>query len=651
MLLSLYRSAWTACVGLAATAALAGAAYYLEARDLDQASRQAADQQIDLVERSLRSARTESYAAGALIGGGSPTIAVVSDFLARLAGPRDVGSKWIWARVIPAGDVGALETSIQQESGNPAYRIHGIPAGHSFAAPVIFTSGTQPAGVLGLDLGSIASMAGVLTEQDKQGEFVISAGSDGPLDQPAFLIGVRTASLTPETPAVSRSLLFKAIPYGDLLRSVSLKPDQSFVLSEVKEGNASDLFSAGPRLAPDQALVQHRGITIGPYALRVSLTPAHTDAGPRSWLIVALAGILATALAWISRAWANLGGRAHSLSDALSSTAAELSTVRGREEAFFENSGTANCETDVESGRLLRANGEMAALLGYSQCELENMTAGELTHPDDIARNAALLRDENGQPREQIQFETRFIRKDGSPVWCLVNGKLIRGSSGAPPAYAVVALDISKRKQDEKTQSMLLSELAHRVRNSVQLTSSLARQSAATARSVEEYERKFHGRLMALKAAQDLLFDSGWTSASLSALAQSTLRPYMPLQDEAARIRIDLPHVELPTQHAQTLGIAFNELGANSARHGALAHGGSVRLSGRLERAEAGSPTLYLRWEESGLKTVRPPRRSGFGLAMLEKAVPDQFQGRASLSWPRTGLVYEAWLPLDSVTS
>ncbi|MFT3987143.1 sensor histidine kinase [Aestuariivirga sp.] len=649
MLVSLYKTAWTAGAGLAATVFLAGAAYYLEARDLEMASRQAADQQIDLVERSLRGARTESYAAGALIGGGSPTISVVSDFLTRLAGPRETDARWIWARVIPAGDVMSLEKDIQAESGNADYRVHGLPAESPFAAPVIFMSGKQPPGVLGLDLGGITSMSGVLKEEGKQSEFVISA-KDGPLDEPALLIGVRTANLTPGTETVSRNLLFKAIPYSDLLRGASLMPDQSFVLSEINNGQSTSLYTAGPQLTADPSLVQRRSMSIGPYALGVSLTPSNDGPGPRSWLIVALAGILATGLAWVARAWANLGGRANTLSHELSYTAAELSTVRVRQEAFFENSGTANCEADVTNGRILRANDEMASLLGYTPEELETKTVAGLTHPDDIARSAALLRGGDGTPREQVQFETRFIRKDGKPVWCLVNGKLIESQPGEPAAYAIVVIDISKRKQDEETQSMLLSELAHRVRNSVQLTSSLARQSASTARSVEDYERKFHGRLMALKAAQDLLFDTGWTFASLQALAQSTLRPYMPLQDDLARIRIDLPHVELPTQHAQTLGIAFNELGANSARHGALAHGGTVSLSGRLEREDAGA-LLYLRWEESGLRNVRPPRRSGFGLTMLEKAVPDQFQGRAKLSWQRTGLIYEAWLPINAITS
>ena len=254
--------------------------------------------------------------------------------------------------------------------------------------------------------------------------------------------------------------------------------------------------------------------------------------------------------------------------------------------------------------------------------------------------------DSSGQPCDHLQFEKRYRRKDGAPVWCLVNGRLVRDKSGKPAFYATVIIDISERKQSETTQTMLVAELAHRVRNIVQLTASLARQTANSARSVQEYDHLFHGRLAALKTAQDLLFDTGWKFALLAVLAERTLRPFIPPKDDKTFV-IDLPNLELPTQYAQTLAIALNELAVNSAKYGALANDGSVHLKGDIETTGEGQRRLHLKWQEAGMTSVRKPRRRGFGMRMLEFAVPEQFRGFANLSWARSGFVYEAWLPLD----
>ena len=68
-----------------------------------------------------------------------------------------------------------------------------------------------------------------------------------------------------------------------------------------------------------------------------------------------------------------------------------------------------------------------------------------------------------------------------------MNSKLYYDGNGQPSSYMTVIININDRKQDEATKALLTRELAHRVRNTVQLTSSLARQTATTARSVKDY--------------------------------------------------------------------------------------------------------------------------------------------------------------------
>ena len=56
---------------------------------------------------------------------------------------------------------------------------------------------------------------------------------------------------------------------------------------------------------------------------------------------------------------------------------------------LFQLTGTGVVETDMATGRLLRANRTFCELVGYSEAELGKMTYLELTRPDDRARDAA----------------------------------------------------------------------------------------------------------------------------------------------------------------------------------------------------------------------------------------------------------------------
>jgi two-component sensor histidine kinase len=168
--------------------------------------------------------------------------------------------------------------------------------------------------------------------------------------------------------------------------------------------------------------------------------------------------------------------------------------------------------------------------------------------------------------------------------------------------------------------------------------------SLARAASTQSLLATFRKRLAALNTAQDLLFDTGWKSASLQQIAERTIRPFV-----SENITIDLPDVALPAQHAQMLALAVHELMSDSARWGAAIRGGKVHFSGTVQNgAKKNASELYLRWEEKSPARFAAPRKSGFGRITLDTALPEQFRGKSKTSWNRTGFVYEAWLTLPS---
>src|SRR5262249_30680948 len=86
--------------------------------------------------------------------------------------------------------------------------------------------------------------------------------------------------------------------------------------------------------------------------------------------------------------------------------------------------------------------------------------------------------------------------------------------------------DITERKQWETRQRLLLSELTHRVKNTLAVVQAIARQTLRSSTSNDDFIEHFDGRLAALSRAHGLLVESDWRGANLAALARQELDPY-----------------------------------------------------------------------------------------------------------------------------
>jgi diguanylate cyclase (GGDEF)-like protein/PAS domain S-box-containing protein len=90
-------------------------------------------------------------------------------------------------------------------------------------------------------------------------------------------------------------------------------------------------------------------------------------------------------------------------------------------------------------------------MLGYSREELLARTFSDVTHPDDVAANIAFHRHLKAAPVKAgtAPREERYIRKDGSTVWCLSAGSAVHGGDGNLEYVVAVIQDISDRKRAE----------------------------------------------------------------------------------------------------------------------------------------------------------------------------------------------------------
>ncbi len=132
---------------------------------------------------------------------------------------------------------------------------------------------------------------------------------------------------------------------------------------------------------------------------------------------------------------------------------AEEETRRSEREfrGIFELSSVGMAERDAATGQRLHVNQRLCEMTGYSAEELLNGEQVKLTHPDDWQRDqevrAPVLKGES----DTWIIEKRYVRKNGGVIWVLVNGNLIRDSSGRPLRTVAVIQDITERKHVEQT--------------------------------------------------------------------------------------------------------------------------------------------------------------------------------------------------------
>ncbi|AUX78606.1 chemotaxis protein CheB [Sinorhizobium fredii] len=178
--------------------------------------------------------------------------------------------------------------------------------------------------------------------------------------------------------------------------------------------------------------------------------------------------------------------------------------------------------------------------------------------------------------------------------------------------------DVTDRKRWERRRQLLLNELSHRVKNTLAVVQSVARQTLRTTHSSEDFVERFEGRLDALASAHKLLVDSEWRGAELGALALSQLEAYA--GTDGRRLQIEGEPVMLTPDIATPFGLVLHELATNAAKYGALTTAdGQVSLRWKVGNNDR---RLVVTWEERGGPPVESPAEQGFGGVLIEKSLP-----------------------------
>ena len=257
-------------------------------------------------------------------------------------------------------------------------------------------------------------------------------------------------------------------------------------------------------------------------------------------------------------------------------------------------------------------------------------------HSDDMeimwSRVANAL-DPKGSGRYDAEYRVRQL--DGSWRWLSAWGLVEFEGNGVerkPVAIAGASRDLTKQKQAEEMQALLLNELNHRIKNTLATVQAIAGSTIRASRTLDDFQQAFYGRIATLSKTHSLLTDNEQKFVPLRQLLKHELGIYE--DGDGQRIILSGPEIMLPAHVSVSYAMAVHELTTNALKYGALSVlDGVLRVSWTLDRTR-----LVLTWEEFNVPITKQPTQAGFGSQLLQRLLPHHLGAYVEMNFAPDGL-------------
>jgi PAS domain S-box-containing protein len=253
-------------------------------------------------------------------------------------------------------------------------------------------------------------------------------------------------------------------------------------------------------------------------------------------------------------------------------------------------------------GRWLKVNRALCDMLGYREEEMLERTFQDITHPEDLEADFAHLLDLVAGKLTHYHLEKRYLRSDGGVVWGLLSVALVRSEAGAAEYFVSQIQDITARREAERKlqaslaeKEVLLKEVHHRVKNNMQVISSILQMQAGFLRDAQDREtfRDLQVRIQSMALVHERLYQSGNFSSidfaeHLKGLAMLMHRGQA-AAEKSCRLHLETTPVAVNLDTAIPLGLIACELISNAFKHAFKGRPGgvvSVRLGHESERRQ-----------------------------------------------------------------
>jgi PAS domain S-box-containing protein len=222
----------------------------------------------------------------------------------------------------------------------------------------------------------------------------------------------------------------------------------------------------------------------------------------------------------------------------------------------------------------------LKAMLGYKDEEIANQFSNWLrfVHSDDVGLVKAEINAYLEELIPKYEIEHRMLHKNGGAYSFLTRGTVVRDEEGIPAFMAGSSTDITVRKQVEnklksslKEKEVLLKEIHHRVKNNLQIISSLLRLQSGYIKDKQALEifKDSQNRVRAMALIHENLYQTSDLakiefSEYIRKLKYNLIRCY---NSNNIKINTNIEKVNLKLDTAIPCGLIINELIANSIKH------------------------------------------------------------------------------------
>jgi PAS domain S-box-containing protein len=322
-------------------------------------------------------------------------------------------------------------------------------------------------------------------------------------------------------------------------------------------------------------------------------------------------------------------------------TAEMLSRDEKRHSLALDAANVASWLWDLSTG-MVSGNETFYRMLGVRPAK--PMSARKFfmaVHPADRKNTIGQLRNALATGNE---YDGLF-RSAKSGRWLLGRGRVHeKDADGRPITFLGINIDVTEGQLASERTRLLLRELNHRVKNTLAMLQSLARQTLRQTSDPVEFMDAFAGRLQSLSEAHGLLSDHEWGGIHLKMLLQKQIMPYA--LDYESQIEIHKDEVELGPDQAVGLGLVLHELATNARKYGALSvRSGKVVITARVMNEE-GHRVLNMTWHEVGGPPVDPARRRGFGSILIERSLDKILGSSVHVEYLPKGVTAVVRMPL-----
>ena len=219
-----------------------------------------------------------------------------------------------------------------------------------------------------------------------------------------------------------------------------------------------------------------------------------------------------------------------------------------------------------------------------------NVLYGDIIHREDIDRVCAGLQRCIEEDCDDFKMEYRIFTKDGELRWVDERTFIQRDSKGNAIHLQGVVVDISERKAAEKAlekaENFRKKEIHHRIKNNLQVISSLLDLQAEQFKDkkVVEAFRESESRVISISLIHEELYKSGNLetlnfSSYLHKLTEDLFQAY-DARDSGIRLNMDADSVFMGVDTAVSLGIIINEMLINSLKYAfPVGSRGDIRIS------------------------------------------------------------------------